>query len=218
MSTRVQLQAEPRTVLGKKVRQLRRSGMLPATVYGNKMEPQSIQLSAHEFIGVLRQAGRTALIDLAIGDQRARPVFVKQTGVDAKRNIIVHVEFYQANLLEKMRSQTPLHFVGESPAVKNEGGIFLAVLDHLEIESLPDDVPAGGIEVDLSQMTELHSTIHVSDIHLPGSVTMITPADEMVAKVDAPVTQAAADEAASAPEAAAEGAGGEASGEAAAES
>lgn len=193
MSDHVQLRAEARTILGKRVRQLRRQGILPATVYGHNVEPASIQIDAHEFGSVLRHAGRGNLIDLSIGTERLRPVFIKQLAVDAKRNLIQHVEFFQANLREKMHSTVALHFVGESPAVK-EGGIYLTALDHVVVESLPDDVPGEGLEVDLSSITEMNGAIHVSDLQLPAGVTMITSADELVGKVTPPVSEAELEE------------------------
>ncbi len=193
MAQHAQLKAETRTMLGKKVRRLRATGVLPATVYGHNVIPQSIQLDLHDFHQALKHAGRTQLIDLSIGEQRARPVFVKQTTVDAKRNAILHVEFFQANLREKLHTSVPVHFVGESQAIK-DGGIFLGLIDHIDVESLPDDVPES-IEVDLSQLIEINSAIHVSDMHLPVNVAVLLPADEMIAKVNPPISQEALDEA-----------------------
>ncbi|MGI8968514.1 MAG: 50S ribosomal protein L25 [Chloroflexota bacterium] len=187
------LKAEPREVLGKKVRRLRREGLLPATVYGHNVTPQSIQLNAHELITMLRHTGRTQLIDLAIGSQAVRPVFIKQTAIDAKRHLILHVEFFQANLREKTTSHLPLHFDGESPAVKL-GGIFLPVLDHIDIESLPDDIPADGWHVDISSLLEMNDQIHVSDLHLPDNVAVLTPDDEVVAKGNPPISEAEVEE------------------------
>jgi len=192
LSNRVQLQAEKRKILGKKVRRLRRAGILPATVYGHQVEPESIQVDALRLRDVMREVGTTQLIDLHIDTQPARPVLIRQTAVDAKRNTILHVEFFQANLREKMTTHLPVHFVGESPAVK-EGGIFLPFLDHVDIESLPDDVPAGGIEVDAGLITEINGAIHVSDLTFPAGVTVLTPADETVAKVNPPVTEEVAE-------------------------
>ncbi|MBV9280063.1 MAG: 50S ribosomal protein L25, partial [Chloroflexi bacterium] len=166
MASRLQLRAERRELLGKKVRRLRREGRLPATVYGHRVEPRSIQVDAHAARDVLRQAGATQLVDLVIDDESPRPVLIRQTTVDAKRNALLHIEFFQANLREKITTHVPVHFVGESPAVK-DGGIFLPVLDHLDIESLPQDVPAGGIEADLSRITEINGLIHVSDLAVP---------------------------------------------------
>jgi large subunit ribosomal protein L25 len=188
MADRVQLQAEKRQMLGKKVRRLRRAGILPATVYGHQIEPESIQVDALRMREVMREAGTTQLIDLHVDSQPARPVLIRQTAVDAKRNIILHVEFFQANLREKLMTHLPLHIVGESPAVK-EGGIFLSLLDHVDIESLPEDVPAGGIEVDAGLITEINGAIHVSDLTFPPGVTVLTPSDEIVAKVNPPVAE-----------------------------
>src|SRR5579872_2925055 len=107
MATHAQLNAETREMLGKKVRRLRAAGKLPATVYGHNIKPQSIQVDAHDLRDVLRKAGRTQLIDLVIDNQTPRPVFVRQTAVDAKRNSLLHIEFYQANLRVKMTSRVP---------------------------------------------------------------------------------------------------------------
>lgn len=188
MASHPQLKAEPRVKLGKKVGQLRREGILPATVYGYRTEPISIQVDAHEFNGVIRRAGRAQLIDLTIGNGTPRSVFIREAQIDPKRNSVIHVEFFQPNLRVTMTSQTPVHVVGESPAV-NEGGILLTVLDHLEIESLPDAVPPQGIEVDAGAITEINGAVHVADITPPPGVTILTPGDEVVIKVDPPAPE-----------------------------
>lgn len=193
MANRQELKAETRTLFGSKVGRLRRSGIMPATVYGHNVKPQSIQFHSHDLLGLMRTAGTTQLIDLVVDEQAARPVLIKQTAIDAKRNAVIHVEFFQANLRETLHTSMPVHFVGESSAVK-EGGILLTVMDHVNIESLPQNVPAGGIEVDISQITEINGQINAGDIVLPSNVTLLTPADEMIAKVNPPITEAAMDE------------------------
>jgi large subunit ribosomal protein L25 len=187
MAKHAQLQAETREMLGKKVRRLRAAGKLPATVYGHNVKPESIQVDAHDMRDVLRTAGRTQLIDLVIDRQQARPVLVKQTSLDAKRNALLHIEFYQVNLQERMSTSVPLHFVGESQAVK-DGGILLTVLDHVEVESLPENIPAA-IEVDLGSLEEINAAIHVQDLPMPEGVTLLTPGDEILAKVNPPVAE-----------------------------
>jgi large subunit ribosomal protein L25 len=193
MADRVQLKAEKRQMLGKKVRRLRRAGILPATVYGHQVEPTSVQIDSHDFRDVLRHAGRTQLIDLVIDTQPARPVLIRQTAIDPRRNSVLHVEFFQANLLERLSTHVPLHLVGESPAAR-EGGIVLQVLDHVDIESLPQDVPAEGVLVDISALAEINAVIHAADLPLPPSVTLLTPGDEVVAKVNPPVSEAEVEE------------------------
>jgi large subunit ribosomal protein L25 len=192
MANHPQLKAERRDMLGKKVRRLRKQGVLPATVYGYRGEPQSIQIDAHDFGLVLRDAGRTQLIDLVI-DGAPRAVFVKQTAVDAKRNLIQHVEFYQPNLRVPTHTRLPVHVTGESPAVR-DGGILLTVLDHVDVESLPEDVPANGIEVDISTIAEINGTIHVADLPAVSGVTILTPSDEVIVKVNPPASEAEVEE------------------------
>jgi large subunit ribosomal protein L25 len=193
MAQHTELKAEKRELLGKKVRRLRSAGVLPATVYGHNVTPLSIQVDARDFRTLLRAQGRTQLVDLVIQGERPRPVFIKQTAVDAKRNALLHVEFFQANLREKLTTHLPLHFTGDSQAVR-DGGILLTVLDHVDIECLPDDVPAGGIEVDVSRITEINGSLHVGDLVIPDKVTLLTPTDEVVAKVDAPISEEALEE------------------------
>lgn len=188
MASHPQLKAERREKLGKKVGQLRRQGILPATIYGYNTEPVSIQLDAHEFGGVIRQAGRAQLIDIVLDNERPRSVFIREAQVDPKRNNIIHVEFFQPNLRQPIASQLAVHVVGDSPAVQ-AGGILLTVLDHLEIESLPEAVPAHGIEVDSSAIAEINGAIHVSDLTPPPGVTFLTPGDEVVIKVDPPAPE-----------------------------
>ena len=198
MAKHAELRAETRELLGKKVRRLRQQGLLPATVYGQGNKPQSIQIAAHDLRGVLKSVGRTQVIDLKIDNQRARPVFIRQTAVDAKRNMILHVEFYQANMRERLTSRIPIQFVGESQAVK-DGGIFLAVLDHVDVESLPDDVPTA-LEADVSAIEEINESLHIGDLNAPDGVTVLTPAEEIVAKVNPPVTEKAVEEVLAPPE------------------
>jgi large subunit ribosomal protein L25 len=181
------LRAEPRELTGKKTGRLRREGILPATVYGFQMEPRNIQMSAHEFAGVLRRAGRTQVLDLSIGATSPMPVLIRETQIDPKRNQIIHVEFYRPNMRANVQTSVPVHFVGESPAVQ-EGGIFLPVLDHLDIESLPDNVP-GAIEADISSIAEINGAIHVGDVRPPTGVTILTPGDEVLAKVNPPAAE-----------------------------
>ena len=188
MADRTQLKAERRSILGKKVRRLRRAGILPATVYGYRVEPQSIQVRSHELRDAIRQAGTTQLIDLVIDTQPARPVLIRQTTMDPRRNSVSHVEFFQPNLREKIVTHVPLHPVGESPAVQ-AGGILLQVLDHVDIESFPQDVPAEGVLVDISQIGEINGAIHAGDLQLPPGIALATPPDEVVLKVDPPAAE-----------------------------
>src|SRR5690606_23874506 len=131
-----------------------------------------------------RQAGETGLIDLKIDDQETRPVLIHSTLLDPVRGQVLHVDFYQVNLKEKLTATVPLEFVGESPMVKNKEGILLELLQEVEVESLPTDIPPK-IEVDVSSLTEMDQGIQVGDLSVPAGVEMRTEAEELVCKIEA---------------------------------
>jgi len=100
MADRAVLDANSRTIIGKKVKNLRRQGRIPATVYGHAVTPASIDIDARAFRTVHSKAGDNQLIDLIVDGSAARPVLIHTTQVDPRRNTAIHVEFYQANLSE----------------------------------------------------------------------------------------------------------------------
>lgn len=184
MPKRYTLSAEPRTVVGKQVKQLRRNGQVPATIYGHKVDAVSVSVPSHEFAVTYRQAEETGLIDITIaGEEASRPVLIHDTLVDPMSGSLLHVDFYQVNLKEKLVAAVPLDFVGESPVVKASEGILLELLQEVEVESLPTDIPSS-IEVDISNLTEVDQGILVGDLSLPTGVEMKTDPEEMVCKIE----------------------------------
>jgi large subunit ribosomal protein L25 len=206
MAKRYNLSADPRTVIGKQVKQLRRQQMLPANVYGHKVDATAVTISLPDFKAVFKQAGETGLIDLQVnGEAQTRPVLIHDTLVDPMSDALLHVDFYQVNLKEKLVATVPLEFVGESPIVKASEGILLELLQEVEVESLPTDIPSV-IEVDISGLTEVDQGIKVGDLSLPTGVTMQTDVEELVCKID--TAQMSEEEAGETPEAEGEAADG----------
>lgn len=185
MAERTVLEAKPRTVVGKKVKHLRRSGRIPATVYGHDVESESIDIDARAFRTVHSTAGDNQLIDLVLDGKRARPVLIHDTQIDPRRNVAIHVEFYQANLLEKLTARIPIHLMGEAPASRH-GLLVLSILDAIEVECLPTDLPPN-IEVDISDLEEVGAAVHVRDLLLDRTKCEVkTEGDEVVVHVAAP--------------------------------
>jgi large subunit ribosomal protein L25 len=184
MQKRYAITATSRTVLGKKVKQLRRDGLVPANIYGRNVEPLAITLSELDFSKVYKQAGETGLIDISIASEgQSRPVLVHSLLRDPVYGQILHIDLYQVNLKEKLVAAVPLEFVGESPVVKNKEGILLELLQEVEVESLPTDIPSS-IEVDISLLVEVDQGVHVGDLVLPAGVEMQTDAEELVCKIE----------------------------------
>jgi large subunit ribosomal protein L25 len=210
----IQLPVKPREVLGKKVAALRRQGVTPANVYGRNLESKALQVETAVLTQLLRSAGRNVIIDLRIEDETSpRPVMLRRVQRDPVTSKILHVDFYQVSLTEKMRSEVPLVLVGDAPAVAELGGVLLQSVDSIMVEALPGDVPVH-VEVDVSSLARFDDAVHVRDLPIDLSkVHVITEAELVVAKVAAPrltaaeeeEEEAAAAEAAAAAPAAAEG-------------
>jgi large subunit ribosomal protein L25 len=186
--TRTELNVAPRDVLGKKVKALRRQGVTPANIYGSHIESQSIQLSTEELRHVIKTAGRNDIVYLRLDGDEPRPTFVRDIQQNPVTDAILHVDFLQISLREKVRADVPLHLVGLAPAVDTLGGILMHGLDHVSVEALPTEVPSF-IEVDVTSLAEINQALHVSDVPVPEGVTILTDVEQVIAKVAPPAVE-----------------------------
>ncbi|MBI4571671.1 MAG: 50S ribosomal protein L25 [Chloroflexi bacterium] len=182
----LQLKVDPRQVTGRQVRALRRQGILPVHLYGKATESLSLQAETQRIQTLLRTAGRNAIIDLEIaGESEARPVVLRGIQRNPVTSELIHIDLFQISLTERLRAEVPLIIVGEAPAVYVHGGVLLQALDHIPVEALPADIPSQ-IEVDVSLLEELESSVHVRDLPIPDNVEVLAEGDLLVAKVEAP--------------------------------
>ena len=180
-----ELQVTPRDVLGKKVRRLRREGLIPANVYGRGLESVAIQVTRNDLVHVLRTAGRNEIIYLRLDGDELRPTFLRQVQRNPITDAILHVDFYQISLKEKVQMEVPLSLVGTAPAEQTYGGTVLLSLDRITVEGLPTEIPSV-IEVDVSGLEEIDATVSVAELNVPGQVTVLTDIEQVVAKVAPP--------------------------------
>jgi large subunit ribosomal protein L25 len=183
--SKVELKVSPRPVLGKKVKRLRREGIIPANVYGHALESVAIQVPRDDLVRVIRTAGRNEIIYLRLDGDEPRPTFVRQIQRNPVTDAILHVDFYQISLLEKVRMEVPLALVGTAPAEQAYGGTLLHSLDAITVEGLPTDIPSA-IEVDVSGLAEIDAAIHVGELSVAGEVTVLTDPEVVVAKIAPP--------------------------------
>ena len=182
----VVLQVDPRTVTGKKVRALRRQGIIPAHLYGKETESLAVQAKTQQISNLLRTASRNAVIDLQInGESAPRAVVLRGVQRNPVTGELVHIDFFQISLTEKLRFEVALIITGEAPAATVYGGVLLQNMDRLPVEALPADVPES-IEVDVSGLEEIDSSIFVRDLPIPANVDVLAEPDQVVAKVAAP--------------------------------
>jgi large subunit ribosomal protein L25 len=185
VSTRPELVAQRRVILGKKVAGLRRDGILPAVVYGHGHDSESIQVDARAFDDLRRHHGRNTLLDLTIDGGKARPVLVHQIAEHPVKRRAVHVDFYLVTMTEEMTVDVRVVAIGESFAVEKLGATLLHQLDGVKVRALPADLPQT-LEADISPLVGYDDVIHAGDLPLPPTVTLITDPGEIVLRVQPP--------------------------------
>jgi len=180
----LELKADPRIILGKKVSALRKTGFIPAVLYGHGKKPISITVNAKEFEGIFKEAGETTLLSLS-ADGKKHNVFIHDLERDILSGQVIHADFFEVKMDEKMKAKVPFVFIGESPAVKADGGVLVRAMQEVEVEALPQDLPKE-IKVDISSLATFEDKIHIKDLALSGSVKILADLEETVALVSPP--------------------------------
>ena len=179
----IELVAASRDILGKKVRFLRRQGLIPANLYGHNVKSTALQIETSQLKHTLTKAGMSSLIALKVdGTKRPKMVIVRQLQREPLSGEILHVDLYQVKMEEKIKLEVPLLFVGEASAIKERGGILVQNMSSLEVECLPANMPHN-IEVDLSVLTEIDQAVHVRDIHTDEGVSILTDPDQAIVQI-----------------------------------
>lgn len=187
---KINLKAEERTVLGKKVKLLRKQGIVPGHVFGNTKEVEHVQVNAKDFAAVLKQAGETGLISLRIGEDRVRPVLIRETDFDPRTGDLTHIGFFQVNLKEKVTVPVPIVLIGEEPeSVKMGEHIVLQNLSEVQVEALPGDL-IENIEVNIEVLKQVDDAITVDQLNYNRElITVLAEGDEVVVKLAPAVTE-----------------------------
>jgi len=170
------LRAKRRAVVGKKVRFLRREGLVPASLYGPGVTPAALQVPVRELDHALRQMTATTLAALEVEGEPMRRVLVREVQRHPVNERTLHVDFFAMPMDITIRADVPIQTLGEAPAVTVLGGTLVRSAETVQVEALPTDLPER-FEVDLSKLTEIHHAIHASDLRLPAGVILLTPPD-----------------------------------------
>ncbi|NOY64625.1 MAG: 50S ribosomal protein L25 [Nitrospirae bacterium] len=187
------INCEPRTEFGKgSARSLRRAGFIPAILYrAGKSTP--IKLRKEEIVKFINSTmGEQVMINLQFNDGSSRLALLKDYQVDPVKGQLLHTDFYEVSLKEKVRVTISIVLKGEPVGVKKEGGVLQQVLTELEIECLPDAIPPH-LEVDVTELRAGES-IHVSDLQMPEGVRITEDPEEVIATVTTPTEEEVAEE------------------------
>ena len=182
---KIELSAKKREIVGKKVKNIRKQGLIPAVLYGSKSEPENLSLEKNIFEKVYKKAGTSSLVDLIIDQNSAVKVLIHEPQMDPVEDTPLHVDFYKVNMKEKITTEIPLEFIGESPAVKDLEGNLITNKDEVEVESLPGDL-ISEIKVDISALKTFDDLIYVKNLDIPATIEILDDPEEIVAQVTPP--------------------------------
>jgi len=164
---------------------IRSNGMVPAVVYGARVENTMLSVPSVAFTKLLKEVGETGTIVLEISEQDKNTkidALIHDIQFDPIKGFPIHVDFLAVDMDKPIEVTVPLEFIEISQAEKNGLGVLVKALHEVEIKALPKDIPHT-LQVNLSSLNTLEDQIHVKDIILPKGIEMLTDKDEVVALV-----------------------------------
>lgn len=181
----IRLEGQTRTITGKKVSTLRTEGLTPAVLYGHKIKNTNVAIPSKIFEKVYAQAGESTLIDLVLDGGASKKVLIQDIQRDALTGSVTHIDFHEVSMTEKITTEIPLKFIGESKAVKEMSGVLVKNMDDIKVECLPTDL-VHEIEVDITPLVDFETSIHVKELNIPHGITVLEQQDEVVVTVTPP--------------------------------
>ena len=175
---KVVLKATKREVLGRKVGALRRAGKLPAVMYGHGIESTPVTLEAHEAALKLSHVTSSSLMMIDL-DGKEYPALVREKQRDYLKNRLLHVDFQVISMTEKVTTKVGIELTGTAPAVKAFSAVIVTVLNELEVECMPQDLPER-VVIDISGLAEVGAGIHVRDVVISDQVKILDDPGEMI--------------------------------------
>lgn len=184
---KITLRAEPRNITGRKVKSLRREGFVPAVIYGHGFESLPIQVPLKDFEKAYAEAGESSVVYLNL-EKESYPIIIQEIARDPVSDKFLHADFYKVRLDEKIKAKIPFNFIGESPAVRDLGGILVKNISEVEVEGFPQDLPHQ-IDVDISSLKELKGHILVKDLSVSGKLEVKADPETIVVLVQEPISE-----------------------------
>lgn len=177
------LEAQVRNQTGKKVKFLRKEGLIPAVIYGREIETLPISLNKRETTLLFNKISGSTILIIKV-DGKEHSTLVREVQRDYIKNELLHVDFQAVSLKEKLRTHVSLTLVGKAPVLENFDALIVSGIDQIEVECLPEDL-VDTIEVDISSLTEIGSAIYVKDLAKLANVEILTDLEELVAVANA---------------------------------
>ncbi len=179
----IKLQAKLRQKGG--LNELRNSGFVPGVVYGKGVKNVDVSVGEAPLRKAFKEVGESTLLELEVEGDKTRHVLINEVQVDPIKGEPVHVDFLEVRLDQKIKAEVPLLFIGESPAVKELGGVLVKNIQHVEVEAFPQDLPHN-IEIDISAIKTFENHIKISDIKINPKVKILSDISSIAASVVPP--------------------------------
>ena len=180
------LKLDRRTLTGKKVRSLRRQGVIPVHVYGAGIEPVNLQVDDRTLNRILPQVGSNIPVSVEYEEQDGENIcFVREIQRHPVTESVIHVDFLKVDVTQTIAAEVPVILVGAAPAVTQMAGTLLQNVQSLSIEALPMNMPAE-VSVDISSLVDFDTTIAVGDVEVPGDVTVLNDPGDAIVRVAPP--------------------------------
>lgn len=180
------LNLEPRTVLGKKVKQLRQQGYTPVHLYGSDIEASSHQIQTKILGQIIPEVGTNIPVTVNVtGDETDYVCFIREIQRHPVSEELLHVDLLRVDITKSIQSQVPIILLGDPPAVQNLGGTLIQAQRFLLIESLPLDVPRS-VEIDISDLDTFEKAVYVRDLTVTDNISVTADPSQMVARVIEP--------------------------------
>ncbi len=183
----MQLNATTRDKFGKATKTIRAQGLVPAELYGHGLQNQHVSVNAKEFEKVFKSTGENTVIDLTINGE-VHKALVHDIQRNFLHDTVDHIDFYQVRMDEKTKVHVPIEFLGEAPAVKEQGGLLNRTMSEVEVEALPGDLPQK-FTVDLSVLKELNQSIYVKELKAPKGVKILVEPEAVIVTVTPPLKE-----------------------------
>lgn len=185
MADTLTISLDPRTLTGKKVKNLRKAGIIPVHLYGQGVESQALQCEAKTLFRILSQAGMNTPITVSIsGQDDEKLTFIREIQWHPVRGELLHVDFLNVDVANEITTAVPITLTGDAPAVHTvPDSSVVQLMREVEVRALPLDVPSE-ITADIGLIQEAGDVVRLGDVALPEGVVFLADEDEAIARLE----------------------------------
>lgn len=185
MADTLTISLDPRTLTGKKVKNLRKAGIIPVHLYGQGVESQALQCEAKTLFRILSQAGMNTPVTVSIpGQDDEKLTFIREIQWHPVRGELLHVDFLNVDVANEITTAVPITLTGDAPAVHTvPDSSVVQLMREVEVRALPLDVPSE-ITADIGLIQEAGDVVRLGDVALPEGVVFLADEDEAIARLE----------------------------------